>query len=125
MAYKLTQEEREFLLSIMPKIKKRARTKVRAINNGANCAYRADGEAGNTKPNNCCFIGVLIPPDNYHKSLELCLGDEDAVIYAIGYMSKPSRAFRQVMSEIQAVHDIEKCPDWSKQLRIIEKEIKG
>ncbi len=125
MKCSITEEEREFLLSIIPKIKERARTKVRAINNGANCAYRADGEASNTKPKNCCFIGVLIPPDNYHKSLELCLGDEDAVIYAIGYMSKPSRAFRQVMSEIQTIHDIGSLPDWGKNLRLIERDIRG
>lgn len=125
MKYNITEEEREFLLSIMTKIKERARTKVRAMDHNGNCAYRADGEAGNTKPRNCCFIGAIIKPEHYSPGLEGCLGDEGNVIRAIGYSGDASPGFRIVMSDIQDVHDNAETPDWTKELRIIEKNIKG
>lgn len=125
MKYNITQEEREFLLSIMPKIRQRARTKVRAMDHNGNCAYRADGNPENTGAKNCCFIGFIIPPDNYFPSLEGQLGDDDPVIYAIGYTGKLSQGMRRVLVDIQNVHDNVETPDWTKELRIIEKKIKG
>ena len=125
MAYKLTQEEREFLLSIMPKIKKRARTKVRAMEKSGNCAYRADGEASNTKPKNCCFIGTLIPPDKYSMVKEGVLGDHDSIIEAIGYKQKPTPHFRLVIRDLQNIHDNHDLIYWDADLDIIERDIKG
>lgn len=125
MKYNITEEEREFLLSIMPRVKERAKTKVRATDYHGDCVYRADGDGANTAPENCCFIGALIPPDKYSIAKEGELGDHDSIIEAIGYKQQPTPHFRRILIKLQNIHDGDDPIRWGASLDRIEQDIKG
>lgn len=58
-----------------PKIETRASVPIRASigrdsKQTSECRYRVDLDGSNIKPENCCFIGICIPPEIYYEEME-------------------------------------------------------
>lgn len=105
----LTKIEAQFILDSIPKLRERVKVKTRAIARWADrpkpqCRYRVDGDGTNTAPENCCFVGVLIPPDKYSYDFEGKVAHNDELgIALIG--CRPSPTFLQIMDTLQGIHD--------------------
>lgn len=106
----LTKIEAQFILDSIPKLKERVKVESRALLKWGDvtspqCRYRVDGDANNTAPENCCFVGVLIPPDKYKRSFEgkVVFGNEELVEALIGHRS--TVAFMRVLDTLQDIHD--------------------
>lgn len=116
-AVNMTAEEAQFLLDSMPKLKKRARVKSKAqsLNRSTAvmmCRYRADGKGDNTALENCCFIGCLIPPENYRSKFEghSCMKLNGSVLgLPAGKMSVEMIRF---LTDLQWIHDLDWVNEW-------------
>lgn len=117
---RMTKEEAQFLLSVMPKIEERAAVKERAYNPALKqCFYRLDGDANNLDPKNCCFVGYLIKPENYRVNIE---GSSVIGMSSVTFreaISAPvldscfrDNEFNWLFSQLQSIHDNGANLDW-------------
>lgn len=116
-AVNMTTEEAQFLLNSMPKLKKRVRVKSKAqsLNRSTavmTCRYRADGKGDNTALENCCFIGYLIPPENYRSKFEGAnCAKLDGLVLGLP-AGKMSVEMIQFLVDLQWIHDLSRVNEW-------------
>lgn len=100
---------------VWPTIIERAKTKVKAVNSRDQCMYRVDGDANNMAPENCCFAGILITPENYKGVENKNLCDDrvsDALLESQGIKLENTREFIYWMNQVQMIHDQYPTDKW-------------
>lgn len=119
-------EQFKHLLSLFPKIEERAKYQSRAVSEDAFCKYRVDEKADNTEPENCCFIGYLIPSDKYVPELEnFTIGNPRGYLVweILGFPREIYPSVFYYLKQIQQIHDEINSKDWEEFLKSVKTRI--
>lgn len=108
-----------------PKIVERAKVKEAAVDTEGTCRYRVDGNGNNTSPENCCFVGVLVSPDNYDLKMEGHY-PESVELQFPGTFPCERPEFLEWLESIQKIHDYMSMSSWIESLEAFKpKEEEG
>lgn len=111
---KLTNQE------IFDRVWERAKVPVTAQVVGKSCRYRVDLNPDNLAPENCCFVGILIPPDKYYPELDK--GGKSALSDEIKALFKCNLHRLNFLHRLQVIHDNYPPHLWLNGLRAVAKK---
>lgn len=98
-----------------PKIEARAKIPVRAqvitapYGTVQTCRYRVDHNGKNIAPENCCFIGIVIHPDDYKADME---GTGTSDLFPKHFDIKLSPREEDRLARLQRIHDKYDIENW-------------
>jgi len=113
----MDNESMQWLKEKLPLIEARVAAKVKASKDGGSyrCAYRVNGRAWDLSPENCCFIGAIIEPEEYKPEME---NKGPWGIVVSRRMTDWPVGVIQALGELQYIHDRQPIESWNKEFQL-------
>lgn len=110
----MDNESMQWLKEKLPLIEARVAEKVKA-ESGDTCLYRVNGRAWDLSPGNCCFVGVLIKPEEY--STEMESKNPCHMILSHRLVDWPEEA-AYALGRLQLIHDRSPVESWDEEFQL-------